>query len=471
MRTLSLLSTVALVTLGSMSAYSQNREAEVPGDNFSLEGALELFKQSESPEHFEKLLNSPDSKVNNLDLNGDGYTDYIRVFDRYEGDVHVFIMQAVVSDSENQDIAVIELEKKANGQAVLQIIGDEDIYGVTTIIEPTREVRTYAGANTTNTVVNVWSWPVVQYVYGPRYVVWHSYWGWYHRPIWWNPWRPVVYVSYYDYWRPYYSYYAVCSSRRVYYGHHIYHPYRSTSVIVYNRHHDRVNRYRTAYRDNGYGRDRYSDHRRNADDHSNGRIADRDRSRSNSREANASPSSRERNVNNYQRNSSETRRDDFIRNRPNSETREQNRGDQRTIERTNSRSDFNRSSDTNTSREFREQISRPRENRSSSEQNSNNVDRNSQMRQRSTPDFQRNTPRHENRGDFQRQQPSEMRNSREFRQEVSRPSMRSSSSGPQQRQSSVQRSAPSGGSEIRQQPGGRSSGGGSRSSEGRRGRD
>ena len=30
----------------------------LPGDNFSLEGAIDLFKKAESPEDFEKLLNS-----------------------------------------------------------------------------------------------------------------------------------------------------------------------------------------------------------------------------------------------------------------------------------------------------------------------------------------------------------------------------------------------------------------------------
>ena len=106
-----MLSVVALVMSGWITSSAQAPQPEVPGDQFSLEGALELFKKSESPEHFEKLLNSPDAKVNNLDLNGDGYIDYIRVFDKYERNVHVFILQAVVSDSENQDIAVIVLEK------------------------------------------------------------------------------------------------------------------------------------------------------------------------------------------------------------------------------------------------------------------------------------------------------------------------------------------------------------------------
>src|SRR6187402_1131251 len=167
MKTLVLNKMLSLVLLisGGIAAYGQNNQSQVPGDNFSLEGALELFKKSASPEEFEQLLNSEDSKVNNLDLNGDGYIDYIRVIDRNEGNVHAFILQAVISENESQDVAVIELEKQANGKAVLQITGDEDVYGIETIIEPTTEVKVNAGTSTARTVVNVWAWPSVQYVY------------------------------------------------------------------------------------------------------------------------------------------------------------------------------------------------------------------------------------------------------------------------------------------------------------------
>lgn len=247
---------------GWASAFGQLSDPEVPGDHFSLEGALELFKKSGSPEEFERLLNSPDSKVNNLDLDGDGYIDYIKVIDRYEGNVHAFILQAVISDREYQDVAVIELEKLGNGKAILQIIGDADVYGVETIIEPTREVRTYAGATTTRTVVNVWAWPSVQYVYSPYYEVWVSPWAWHVHPRWWRPWRPVTYVHYYSYWRPYRPYYDYCHSHRVVYAHRIYQPYRTTSVVVSDRHRDQITRYRSS-RDNEYrsGRTRSDDGR------------------------------------------------------------------------------------------------------------------------------------------------------------------------------------------------------------------
>jgi hypothetical protein len=251
------------LTMGWVVTQAQ-QQLEVPGDNFSLEGALELFKKSSSPEEFEKLLNDPDAKVNNLDLNGDGYIDYIRVFDRNEGNIHTFAMQAVISDKESQDVAVISLEKLSNGKAILQITGDEDVYGVETIIEPTSEVRTNAGATTSRAVVNVWPWPIVQFVYGPFYNPWISPWGWAYRPYWWNPWRPMAYYGYYSYWQPYHHYYSVCYAPRIIYASRIYRPYRTTSIVVYNRHHRSVEHYRSAYVKRG-GRDRYNDRDRNID--------------------------------------------------------------------------------------------------------------------------------------------------------------------------------------------------------------
>lgn len=216
----------------------------LPGDNFSLEGALELFKKSGSPEEFEKMLNAEDSKVNNLDLNGDGEIDYIRVIDKNEKDVHAFVLQAVISESENQDIAVIELEKTGNEKAVAQIVGDEDIYGEETIIEPVEEVKTNAGASTSKVVINVWTWPMVRHIYSPAYTVWISPWGWRVRPVWWRPWRPIRYAVFHPYWIPYHRHYTVVRTHRVVHAPRIYRPVRVTSVTVTRRYQPVVNHYR-----------------------------------------------------------------------------------------------------------------------------------------------------------------------------------------------------------------------------------
>jgi hypothetical protein len=238
-----LISLLFLMT-GWIAAQGQY-QTEVPGDNFSLEGALELFKKSASPEEFERSLNDPETRVNNLDLNGDGYIDYIRVYDIQEANVHAFVIQAVITDREFQDVAVITLEKLANGEAVAQITGDEDIYGIETIMEPTQEVRTNAGTTSSRVVVNVWAWPSVQYIYGPYYSTWMSPWGWGYRPRWYRPWRPVVYYDYYSYWRPYRRYYSPCYTHRVVFAHRIYRSHRSTSLIVHKRHNHQIARYRS----------------------------------------------------------------------------------------------------------------------------------------------------------------------------------------------------------------------------------
>ena len=273
-------------------------ESEVPGDNFSLEGALELFKKSASPEEFEKLLNSSNSKVNNLDLDGNGEIDYVRVIDRNEGNVHAFIIQAVLSETESQDVAVIELEKLDNGKAVLQITGDADVYGIETIIEPTEEVRVNAGTSTARAVVNVWGWPSVQYVYGPYYSAWVSPWSWGFHPMWWRPWRPVAFYVYDPWWRPFRPYYSMCYSHRIGYLPHLYRPYRSTSVIVYNNYHHQIDQYRSRNdgrnRNDGYSRSRGDYH--GGSNHDSGRRYEanantsRNRSRS-SNELNAGRSS------------------------------------------------------------------------------------------------------------------------------------------------------------------------------------
>jgi hypothetical protein len=217
----------------------------LPGDNFILEAALEMFKNSASPEEFEKSLNTEGNKVNNLDLNEDGEIDYIRVIDKSETDAHAFILQAVISQSESQDIAVIELEKTSQENAIVQIVGDEDIYGQQQLVEPTETVKSNAGTTTKVVVVNAWAWPVVRYVYAPSYVVWVSPWRWRTYPVWYRPWRPVHYRVFHPYRAYYNNRYAVVKTHRAVHAHRVYTPVRTTSVTVRTRNQASVTRYRT----------------------------------------------------------------------------------------------------------------------------------------------------------------------------------------------------------------------------------
>lgn len=379
--------TIVLMLLGVATVHAQERE-QVPGDNFSLEGALELFKKSASPEEFERLLNLPESEVNNLDLNGDGNTDYIRVIDRNEGNIHTFTLQAVISRNEFQDIAVISLEKLENGRAILQITGDADVYGIETIIEPTEEVRINAGTTTTQTYVNVWSWPFVQYVYSPYYSPWVSPWYWDYWPFWWRPWRPIAYISYYPRWHVYRPYYRYCDVPRIRYASRIYYPHRATSVIVYNRHRDQISTYRST-------RTVYSNSRER--DSRTMRYENRDRSVNNRSREYGREEGRERNTNTQWRGTENRNRETTEwGNRSNSGS---NDNRTHTTERSNtSRSYGERSTNQSNNRVFEQ----PRENRSGNSGGGNSRPEVRQESRSSQPSVRPSEPRQSSGGQSQR---------------------------------------------------------------------
>ena len=85
------LSFLLLLILGITTSFAQDDDKndlpEYTGENFSLEGALALFKQANSLEEFEKSINEENNNVNNLDLNNDGEIDYIVVQDIQEKDI------------------------------------------------------------------------------------------------------------------------------------------------------------------------------------------------------------------------------------------------------------------------------------------------------------------------------------------------------------------------------------------------
>jgi hypothetical protein len=130
--------------------YSQSDSLGMPGDNLDLNAVLSIFKQSSNTEDFEKRLNSADTKINNLDLNNDQQVDYLRVIDYGKGDYHSIVIQDPISKSESQDVAVIEIQKKGDKTAHIQIVGDETLYGKNYIIEPTDQPQTQASNNNTS---------------------------------------------------------------------------------------------------------------------------------------------------------------------------------------------------------------------------------------------------------------------------------------------------------------------------------
>jgi hypothetical protein len=204
------------------------------GDYFSLEGALDLFKNSRSLDQFERKLNTRDNWVNNLDLNYDGRTDYIRVEHRRQGDFHAIILQALVGTWEVQDVAVIEIEKVSRRDAILQIIGDEDLYGEEVIVEAYdrntlvsrgRNYRSDYGYRTN--YVNVYHWSPIQFIFGRNYVRYVSPFHHHYYPSWYSSWDRCHWDVFRPRIRHYHAYYRPVRIHRVINVHHFYKPQRA----------------------------------------------------------------------------------------------------------------------------------------------------------------------------------------------------------------------------------------------------
>jgi hypothetical protein len=143
-------------------------------DNLDLDAVASIFGDSENLEDFEHRLNDPDNRISNLDLNQDGYIDYLRVIENSSERNSLVVVQAVLDKDVYQDVATIEVERVQNGNPRIQIVGDPYIYGSNYIIEPIF-VRT----------------PLIfSFFWGPRYSVWQSPYYWNNYPRWYSYYRP-----------------------------------------------------------------------------------------------------------------------------------------------------------------------------------------------------------------------------------------------------------------------------------------
>jgi hypothetical protein len=218
MKNLIITSILAILVSAGTIVRSQDLPEEylgLPGDNLNLYAVMKLFQDSKTLEEFERNLNSKDSMINNLDLNGDGIVDYITVTDYEEGTVHTIVLRAVLGPKEYQDVAVFIVEKKNNNNVQIQLIGDEALYGKDYIIEPRSETPNpgYTGDvgyayNSTIIIGNdYYGWPLIDYMFMPGYNPWHSSWYWGYWPVWYEPWSPWYWDYYYGYQYQLYPYY------------------------------------------------------------------------------------------------------------------------------------------------------------------------------------------------------------------------------------------------------------------------
>jgi hypothetical protein len=196
----------------------------LPGDNLNLYAVMNTFQESRNLRAFERSLNDPDNRINNLDLNGDNLVDYITVSDNVNGNVHYIVLRVAISRKESQDVAVFTVQQLNNGQIYVQLTGDEALYGKNYIIEPADQIL-------------LADWPLVRNVLRSNYITWQSDWYWGYYPDYWTPWRPFYWHYYYgynNYWNDYYytCYHRSYAHNDIYWNEHYYNGHRVYSQEV-----------------------------------------------------------------------------------------------------------------------------------------------------------------------------------------------------------------------------------------------
>ena len=208
-----------ITLLGSVISFSQNDKEPValglPGDNFNLYAVLSVFEKSPTLEAFERALNDKETKINNLDLNADNVIDYIQVISYKEGTNYSIVLRTPISDKENQDIAVIIVTKNNDGKVLVQIIGDEELYGKNYILEPASDTSTEtpnpgykkeaditintAPTYNINGAYYANDWPIVSYLFATGFSIYISPWYWGFYPTYWESWVPIYYYNYWNF--------------------------------------------------------------------------------------------------------------------------------------------------------------------------------------------------------------------------------------------------------------------------------
>ena len=100
-----------------------------------LNAVAAAFAESRSVQEFEQLLNSSRYLINNLDLNRDGWVDYLRVIETHRGYYHTLLIQACLAPGVFQDVATLIAERRSDVLYV-EVIGDRYLYGYNYIVRP-----------------------------------------------------------------------------------------------------------------------------------------------------------------------------------------------------------------------------------------------------------------------------------------------------------------------------------------------
>lgn len=132
-----------------------------------LQAVAAAFAESRNVQEFEQILNSSRYMINNLDLNRDGFIDYLRVLEIYQGNYHTFLIQACLAANVFQDVATLVAERMPD-RLYVEVIGDPYLYGYNYIVRPTFVVRPPMWDAFGRPQYNPWSSPYY-YGYWPNY--------------------------------------------------------------------------------------------------------------------------------------------------------------------------------------------------------------------------------------------------------------------------------------------------------------
>lgn len=165
--TLLVMAFAAGFTQQASARISINIRYENQREYLDLQAVATAFSRADNIEEFEYRLNDPRDLISNLDLNNDGFIDYLRVEQYSERREHVIYIQAVLARNYYQTVATIYVGRDRFNDEYIQIVGDESIYGYNYIIEPVFRRRPVI-------VRWLWTWDSHRYV-SPYY------WGYYPR--------------------------------------------------------------------------------------------------------------------------------------------------------------------------------------------------------------------------------------------------------------------------------------------------
>ena len=202
--TLLLMLTLMSVTSWADETITVSANSTDISEGLDLKVVAKLFAEAENLEQFEMKLNNPDSAFCNLDLNGDGQVDYLRVIETGEGNKRLIVLQAILAKDIYQDVASIYVEKDEAEQVTVQVIGDEYVYGANYIIEPIYIRRP---------LIYDWFW-------GTAWYAWTSPWYWGYYPSWWYAHNCWAHDWYWHHCYAFHHHHHWCSFRP---GHHVHH--------------------------------------------------------------------------------------------------------------------------------------------------------------------------------------------------------------------------------------------------------